>query len=205
MIQALEKPISFDEFIEWLPEATDRRYELRRGTIVEMPKARGKHSDIAGWLMVKLGAAIELANLPYFTPRECIVKADEGDSGYEPDGIVLNRVTISDDPRWERESVIENGTSIKLIIEVVSTNWRDDYGHKFVDYEALGIPEYWIVDYLGLGGKRHIGTPKQPTLSVCELVDGEYQITQFRGCDRVVSPTFPDLQLTAEQILRAGQ
>ena len=110
-----------------------------------------------------------------------------------------------DDPRWERESVIENGASIKLIVEVVSTNWRDDYGHKFVDYEALGIPEYWIVDYLGLGGKRHIGNPKQPTLSVCELVEGEYVIRQFRGSDRVLSPTFPDLQLTADQILKAGR
>jgi Protein of unknown function (DUF820). len=46
---------------------------------------------------------------------------------------------------------------------LVSTNWRDDYGYKLVDYEALGISEYWIADYLGLGGRRYIGNPKQPT------------------------------------------
>ena len=37
------------------------------------------------------------------------------------------------------------GKSIPLVIEVVSTNWRDDYGHKLVEYEAMGMEEYWIV------------------------------------------------------------
>lgn len=69
--------------------------------------------------------------------------------------------------RWERESVITRGDSVRLVVEVVSTaglnagtrsgiacltNCRDDYGYKTSDYEALGISEYWIVDYLGLGG-----------------------------------------------------
>jgi Uma2 family endonuclease len=65
----------------------------------------------------------------------------------------------------------------------------------------LGIPEYWIVDYSALGGTRHIGKPKQPTLSVCTLVDGEYNIQLFRGQQAIVSPTFPRLNLTAEQVL----
>jgi len=97
------------------------------------------------------------------------------------------------------------GSSVRLIVEVVSTNWQDDYGHKLVDYEALGISEYWIADYLGLGGRRYIGNPKQPTFFVHHLVDGEYQISQFRGSDRIVSPTFPELNLTVQQIFSAGQ
>jgi Uma2 family endonuclease len=40
---------------------------------------------------------------------------------------------------------------INRFIEVISTNWQDDYAHKLVDYEILGIPEYSIIDYLGLG------------------------------------------------------
>jgi Uma2 family endonuclease len=35
-------------------------------------------------------------------------------------------------------------------------------------------------------------------------VDGEYQITQFRGGDRILSPTFPDLMLTVDQVFAAG-
>jgi Uma2 family endonuclease len=36
------------------------------------------------------------------------------------------------------------------------------------------------------------------------LVDGEYQISQFRGDDIVESLAFPELRLTVEQIFRAG-
>lgn len=86
---------------------------------------------------------------------------------------------------------------------MVSTNWRDDYGYKLIDYEAMGIGEYWIVDYLGLGGVRFIGKPKQPTISVYELIDGEYQVRQFRGREVICSPTFPELKLTVEQIFQA--
>jgi Uma2 family endonuclease len=97
------------------------------------------------------------------------------------------------------------GSSVRLIVEVVSTNWRDDYGYKLVDYEALGISEYWIADYLGLGGRRYIGNPKQPTFSVYQLIDGEYQVSLFRGSDRVVSPTFGKLNLSVQQIFSAGR
>lgn len=68
----------------------------------------------------------------------------------------------------------------------------------------MGIEEYWIVDYAGLGGRNLIGNPKQPTISACNLVEGEYQIVKFRDHDRIVSPTFPDLNLTANQIFQAG-
>ncbi len=88
--------------------------------------------------------------------------------------------------------------------EVVSSNWQNDYARKVEDYAALGILEYWIVDYAGLGGTRHIGKPKQPTLSICTLVDGEYEIKQLRGNQMIDSPTFPGLKLTAEQVLRAS-
>jgi Uma2 family endonuclease len=121
-----------------------------------------------------------------------------------PDIIILNRPNLTSEPLWKKASTVTQGTSIPLVVEVVSTNWRDDYFIKFADYEEIGIPEYWIVDYLGLGGKRFIGNPKQPTLSICELIDGEYQIKQFRDSDRIASPTFPELNLTAQQIFAAG-
>jgi Uma2 family endonuclease len=42
-------------------------------------------------------------------------------------------------------------------------------------YETLGIAEYWIIDYAGLGGIRHIGKPKQPTPTIATLIEGEYE------------------------------
>ncbi|MEH2213951.1 Uma2 family endonuclease [Nostoc sp.] len=205
MTQALTKQVTFDEFIVWYPESSDRRYELHDGVIVEMPKPRGKHSEIAGFINGSLFIEITRLSIPWFIPKECVIKSLNTDSGYEPDVIVLDRQALSNEPRWKKESIIMQGSSVKLVVEVVSTNWSDDYALKLEDYESLGILEYWIVDYLGLGGRRFIGNPKQPTISIYQLIEGEYQVKQFRGNDRIQSPAFPELNLTAEQIFRAGE
>lgn len=204
MIQAIPKLVTFDEFIAWYPEHSECRYELHDGVITAMPKPTGQHSRVSGFLALRLGMEIERLQLPYFIPKECVLKMSN-DSGYEPDVIVLDENAIADEPRWERESVITKGASVRLVIEVVSTNWSDDYALKVEEYEALSIPEYWIADYRGLGGKRYIGTPKQPTLSVYQLIDGEYRVRQFRGSDRIESPGFPELDLTLDRILRLGR
>ncbi|WP_448561002.1 Uma2 family endonuclease [Trichothermofontia sp.] len=49
---------------------------------------------------------------------------------------------------------------IQLVVEVVSTNWEDDYIDKLDKYDRLDISEYWIVDYLALGSRRYLGNPK---------------------------------------------
>ena len=202
MIQSKPQFVSFDEFIAWYPENSEHRYELHNGVIIEMPKPRGKHSEIAGFLTYKLNVAIDTPNSNYFIPKECVVKPLREESGYEPDVIILDRLSVVNEPRWETGSIITMGSSIRLIVEVVSSNWRDDYALKASDYEEMGIAEYWIVDYLGLGGKRFIGNPKQPTISVYNLVEGEYQVNQFRENDLIKSVVFPELNLTAEQIFK---
>ena len=45
-------------------------------------------------------------------------------------------------------------------MEIVSSNWRDDYYLKLADYEEMKIPEYWIIDHAALGGKKFIGDPE---------------------------------------------
>ena len=205
MIQAIPKSLTFDEFIAWYPDNSSTRYELHDGVIFEVPKPTGKHSEVAGFTSGELFLEIRRSQLPYFIPKECVVKPAR-ESSYEPDVIVLDKIGVTDnEPRWERESIITLGTSIRLVIEVVSTNWSDDYALKLEDYEAMGIPEYWIVDHLGLGGRRYIGNPKRPTLTVYQLVKGEYQVKQFREDSRIESPTFPELNLTAQQIFNAGE
>ncbi|MEG3845300.1 Uma2 family endonuclease, partial [Microcoleus sp. herbarium14] len=198
------KTITFDEFVAWYPENSVHKYELHNGVIVEMPKGTGDHSDVTGFISLKLGVEIDRGELPYSIPGDCLLKPVRDESGYEPDVIVLDRTALANEPRYKKESVITMGSSVRLAVEVVSTNWRDDYFFKAFDYEEMGIPEYWIVDYLGLGGRKFIGNPKQPTLSVYQLVDGEYQVQQFRGSERVESLAFPELKLRAEQIFRAG-
>ena len=199
MLQALAKPTSLTEFLDWKPE--DGGYELRNGVIVEM-QPTGKHEEVLGFIVDEIGFQVRQRKLPYFLPKQVLIKSPtEGHTAYLPDVAFVDRSRLVLEPMWEKRALLELGASVPLIVEVVSTNWRDDYHKKFADYEAIGVPEYWIADYLGLGGIRFIGSPKQPTLTICTLVDGEYQMRLFRGGDRIVSPLFPDLELTAAQVL----
>jgi Uma2 family endonuclease len=203
VIQAIPKPVTFDEFVAWYPENPEHRYELHNGVIVEMPLGTGDHSDVTGFIVAEINFEIRRLQLPYSIPGDCLIKPIRNESGYQPDVIILDRSSLVNEPRWKKESIITMGNSIRLVVEVVSTNWRDDYLTKLRDYEEMGIPEYWIVDYLGLGGRQFIGNPKRPTLSVYELVDGEYQVKRFGEDDLIESPTFSELKLTAKQVFQA--
>nr|WP_199289073.1 Uma2 family endonuclease [Pseudanabaena sp. FACHB-1998] len=204
MIHTLPKVTTFDEFVEFLPENSGVRYELHNGNIVEMAQPVGDHEEVKSFLGVEIPFEIKRLGLPYGIPNQVIVRPEGKDSGYFPDILVMNRANLLNEPRWKKESILSQGASIPLAIEIVSTNWRDDYHLKFADYEEMGIAEYWIIDYAALGGRNFIGNPKQPTISVCNLVDGEYQISKFQNSDRLISQIFPELNLTANQIFTAG-
>ncbi|MCC5617939.1 Uma2 family endonuclease [Nostoc sp. CHAB 5836] len=204
MTQVLGKVVTFDEFVAKYPDNTGQRYELYDGVIIEMPPPTGDHEEVIGFLATQITLEYSRLNLRYFIPKTAFVKPVENESAYSPDVLILNQPNLVNEPRWKKESTVTQAASIPLVIEVVSTNWRDDYLKKYADYEEMGIPEYWIVDYAALGGREFIGKPKQPTILICCLEEGEYRISKFRGDDRIESSIFPELNLTAEQIFRAS-
>ena len=120
--------------------------------------------------------------------------------GRTPDVSVIDKAVWAADPK--AYAALEE--PIQLAVDVSSTNWRDDYLYKLAEYEALGILEYWIVDYLAVGAIRYIGSPKTPTVSVYTLIQGEYQLQQFRRGERIVSMTLPELAITAADIFAAA-
>lgn len=195
---------NLEEFLDWYPDGCGR-FELKDGVVFEM-QPTGPHEQVGGFLGVKLGVEIDRLELPYLIPRQAIVKPIDSDkSGFNPDVIVLDWNALENEPMWKKRSTVTQGETVRLIIEVVSTNWQDDYLIKLAEYEKLGIPEYWTVDYLGLGGRRYIGNPKQPTISVYQLVDEEYSLYQFRAGDRLESRAFPALNLTVDRIFQVRQ
>ncbi|MEL6382446.1 MAG: Uma2 family endonuclease [Cyanobacteria bacterium J06626_18] len=203
MVQAKPvSPMSFEAFLEWYPD-DGRQYELIQGAVVEM-RPTGPHEDVGGFLTAELNFEIRRSHLPYSIPRTCVVKPQTDGSGYLPDIVVLNRQKLSNEPLWSTASVVQHGETAALVIEIVSTNWRDDYGHKFVEYEAMGIAEYWMVDFRALGAVRHIGKPKQPTITICQLEGEEYQIRRFITGDQLVSGIFPELNLSADAVFAAA-
>jgi Uma2 family endonuclease len=79
-----------------------------------------------------------------------------------------------------------------LVVEVVSPgkiNEDRDYLYKRSEYAARGIPEYWIVD------------PIKERVTILILADRLYEEVVFQSSDRLISDTFPELALTAAQVL----
>jgi Uma2 family endonuclease len=189
--------LTFDQFIAQYGD--DFRYELADGELIDM-EPTGPHETVGGKLATKIGIAI--AQHPWFIPRTCLIRPfSEIATARRPDIVVLDEITLQNEPRWQQEPVITLGRSIKLVVEVVSTNWETDYARKPEEYALLGIPEYWIVDYRGLGGIAFIGKPKQPTFTVCQLDNDEYRQQQYRLGQTIHSPLLPNLQLRLDDIL----
>ncbi|MEG4116878.1 Uma2 family endonuclease [Microcoleus sp. N9_B4] len=198
-----QKPLSFDEFIARY--GGDNHYELIDGEVFDL-EPTGPHEEVAAFITTKICVQIDGTGLPWFVLQRGLLRPSNiGMTAFRPDVAVVDRDELTKELFWSDESILTLGSSIKFVAEVVSSNWQNDYSRKVEDYAVLGIPEYWIADYAGLGGTQHIGKPKQPTLSICTLVNGEYQIQQIRGNQTIVSLTFPDLKLTAEQVLMAGR
>ena len=114
-----------------------------------------------------------------------------------PDLTILDPVHL---PLIERRNTITcEMPPPRLIAEVVSPgnemseNYKRDYEVKPRQYATIGVPEYWIIDR------------DREWVKVGILNNGSYQFETFRGDETMVSPTFPDLVLTALQILNAGR
>lgn len=199
MTYTLTRALSVDNFIAQY--ADDPRYELADGDLIDM-EPTGPHEAVGGKLAVKIGSAIAEAQLPWCIPRTCLIQSSgEAATARRPDVVVLDETALASETLWEREPVITLGRSIRFVVEVVSTNWETDYARKFEEYALLGIPEYWIVDFRGLGGTAFIGKPKQPTFTVCQLEGDEYRQRQYRLGEKISSPLLPDLQLCLDDVL----
>lgn len=194
--------LSFDDFLAQYGD--DSRYELIDGELFDL-EPTGPHEEVAAAIARWLNYDIVQQGADYFIPHRCLIKPLANQTGFRPDVIVLDRAALPQEPLWASQPVVTLGSTVKFVAEVVSSNWQNDYARKLEDYALLGIPEYWIADYQGLGGEFFIGRPKQPTLTLCTLnAEGRYDRQLLRGDQRIKSFVFPNLNLTAKTILGVG-
>jgi Uma2 family endonuclease len=192
--------LNFDQFLAQCPE--DSRYELVDGKMLKIPVTR-LHYDVASLVMHSMREEIERLNLNCVINDVAAVLTTNKkgkEQGRHPDVSVINR------DLWRSDRLDHRGIRepIQLAVEVVSTNWEDDYIDKLDEYERLGIPEYWIVDYLAIGSRNYLGEPKLPAVLIFTLdTERKYQMTRFQNSDRLISATFPELNITVEQIMAA--
>ena len=198
-----------EEFLELdLPEG--QKYELINGIIVPMAEPSGKHENLRTELLVSLKLESRRANLGLLIHPQTVLILGKKDTR-KPDLIAIDRES------WNRQTqtqaVLIEPPSVA--IEIVSTNWEEDYRIKPLWYAAFGVRELWIVDPLfhldRYPSKRN---PKilQPTISIGQLVasqsilvENEYRFQSFTGSDRIKSEFFSDLNLTVDRIIAFGE
>jgi Uma2 family endonuclease len=187
--------VTFADYLTYF-DGSDTKYELVDGELVAMSLGTGLHGETIDRTCQAINAEINRTAQPW------IVR--QGQIGVRcPRGIGLDTVRIPDvvvmqQDNWqalqEREAVIDFDLSAPLlVIEVISPPTKNiDYRAKRTEYAARDIPEYWIVD------------PLEAKVSVLINSDGWYDVTEFFDSDRLISPTFPELQLTPQIILKGA-
>ncbi|GAP98122.1 Uma2 family endonuclease [Leptolyngbya sp. NIES-2104] len=199
MTYVASQELTFEEFVAQYGD--NPRYELIDGELRDM-EPTGPHEAVSGEVAGRLFAGILRLRLKWTIPKNCLIKPPAAEAtALRPDVIVLDKSRLEREPLWQREPILMSGQAIKLVVEVASKNWQDDYARKVEEYALLQIPEYWIVDFRALGGIQYIGKPKQPTFTVYQLVEDQYQQKQYRLEDAIASPLFPDLSLRLSDVM----
>lgn len=199
--QETKTKLTFRQFIDQLPD-DEGYYELVEGEIVRKLATR-RHETIAELISDILKAEASRVKFNYWISGRVVIqttKEDGTEQGRHPD------ITIVDKDIWEAYPTSYSALlePPQMVVEVVSTNWEDDYVDKLEEYQRLKIPEYWIVDYLAVASRSYLGNPKQPTIFVyCLDENGLYKTNAYRESDRLISPTFPELKTTVSDIFKS--
>ncbi len=188
---ALSQRLSLQEYLDY-DDGTDRRYELEDGFLIDMSGEHPLNSRIAVMLLLtfyRLGVAENLLAIGHQV---------EVRSSYatcrQPDFMI--HTVASDAALRSGEKVLHLGLPSPLfVVEVASSTLTDsrsrkkEYENKPREYADRGIPEMWIID------------PDRSWIQVGTLTDGAYQFQNFTGDAAIISPTFPELKLTAAIVL----
>jgi Uma2 family endonuclease len=194
MIVAVDRRMSLEDYLSY-DDGTDTRYELVDGVLVEMGAESDLNVSIAMFLIVMFGRHIHHSRIK--RGSEIVLPTAQTNSRY-PDLMVLTEAGATALKGQARSMITLDMPAPALVIEIVSNSERNkvsrdrDYIDKRTEYADRGIPEYWIID------------PIAGLVFVLNLVDDIYQVNLFAGIQPIVSNAFPELGLTANQVLAAG-
>lgn len=197
MIQANTRSLTFEEFIEFEDGNELNEYELLNGRPLLMPEPDDLHEEILEFLSFLFELQRRQHKLNYSVRKRNALMLGEM-RGRRPDIAVIERMATR---REDRKPGIRSKPF--MIVEIASGNWSTNLVEKQEEYEALGVPEYWIVDYQGQIPAKYCQRGKGKKVIVLTLERGVYQKAEYIAGEKVPCTTFPALALTVEQILAA--
>lgn len=163
-IQHPTSNISYQEFLDWADE--DTLAEWVNGEVSMSSPASLMHQGIGDFFLVILKMYVEDRELGHVISAPFQMKL--ANSGREPDLLFvrtehLNRL---------RQTCLDGAADV--VVEIVSPESAErDRGAKFLEYEAAGIPEYWLID------------PIRRWMEAYQLGEEGHYVTAFAGSSGV--------------------
>lgn len=134
-------PVTFEEFLAWCDE--DTHAEWVDGEIVMAPPPNTEHQLIRDFLVKVVGLYAEARELGLVVSSPYLMRLPNRPAGREPDLLFVAKERIDRITRQLLDGPAD------LVVEIISPESIErDRGTKFVEYEAAGIPEYWLIDPL---------------------------------------------------------
>lgn len=129
--------MTYEEFLAWADE--DTLAEWVDGDVVVTSPASFEHQQIVNLLVSTMRPFVETHQLGVVLSAPFQMRV--GERGREPDLLFLRN-----EHRDRLKPTYLDGPA-DLIVEVVSPeSVSRDRGDKFIEYEAAGVEEYWLVD-----------------------------------------------------------
>jgi Uma2 family endonuclease len=174
-------------------DASEIRYELVDGMLIEMPPESRLNARIAMFLIAEF-----LQHVPFhlLCCKDTELEVSGRFAKVRLPGVMLLTEELNQVLGTARGTITQNMPPPQLIVEVISpgkANEDRDYRYKRSEYAARGVAEYWIAD------------PTPQTLTVLTWVEGLYEAQPFQGDTQLQSLVLPELTLTAAQVFAAGQ
>ena len=134
-------PVSWEDFLAWIDE--DTRAEWVDGEVIVISPSNLPHQQLMFFLARLLVAFVEARELGQILLPPFLMRLPTRPSGREPDLLFIAAAHA------ERLHDTYVDGPADLVVEIVSPDSdRRDRGDKFIEYEAAGVPEYWLIDPL---------------------------------------------------------
>lgn len=188
--------MTFEEYLNY-DDGTNTRYELVDGRLVEMGAETALNISIVFFLAI---AFAQQGIPPYRIGNKHLIAVSSAKvTARDPDLTVHSEASYNAVITAKQSLLAFDRPAPLLVVEVVSpgkpgeSNYDRDSIEKRREYAERGIPEYWLIN------------PERQVVLVLTLQGQTYQEQRFTGQTAIISPTFPNLNLTADRLLQAGR
>lgn len=171
--------ITYEEFLQ---RYTDVHAEWVDGEVIELMTASDQHQNLVRWFITILSLFVETYDLGWLRPAPFNMHLPHLNRGREPDLLFVTK---------ERLHIVQPNNlseAADLVVEIISPeSIGRDRGDKFVEYEAAGVREYWLID------------PDRQQAEFYQLTErGRYQLTTIGTDGRFHSSLLPGFWLQVD-------